>query len=93
MVPDVLPAVALVAGAVYATRAGGYWLGGRLRLPERWLRHVPGAVLAALAAPELARGPVEAAAGAATLGVALASRSLPLAIAAGILAATVLRAL
>ena len=57
-------AVATILGmalVTYATRAGGFWLMGRVtpspRL-EAWLRHLPGALLAALVAPAIvAAGP------------------------------------
>jgi uncharacterized membrane protein len=50
-----------MALVTYATRAGGFWLMGRVtpspRL-EAWLRHLPGALLAALVAPAIvAAGP------------------------------------
>ena len=43
-----------MALVTYATRAGGLWLMGRVQPSPRveaWLRHVPGAVLAAIIAP------------------------------------------
>lgn len=46
-----------MALATYATRAGGLWLTGRIgRSPvmERWLRHIPGAVLISIVAPYVA---------------------------------------
>ena len=59
--------------ATYATRAGGFWLARRVRpgpFVAAWLRHLPGAVLAALVAPmAVAAGP--AGWGAAVLGFAL----------------------
>jgi len=59
---DPLGWVAIIAAmtvAVYLTRAGGYWLigrvpiGGRLR---RMLDALPGAIIAATVAPQLANG-------------------------------------
>ena len=54
-----LLAIAGMALVTYATRAGGLWLIARLppspRL-ETWLRHVPGAVLAAIVAPAVVTG-------------------------------------
>ncbi len=45
----VLAAIVGMALVTYATRAGGFWLLGRVRLSRQvdaWLRQVPGAVLA-----------------------------------------------
>ena len=59
-----------MALVTYATRAGGLWLMGRVRPTPRveaWLRHLPGAILAALIAPAaLTSGPAEALATAVT---------------------------
>lgn len=91
-------ALAILGMAVvtYATRVGGLWLMTRLPpapLVEAWLRHVPGAVLAAIVAPAaLAAG---AAGVAATLGAILVMRrtgSLPAAMAAGVGLVWLLRA-
>lgn len=49
-------AMALVT---YATRASGLWLMGRVRPSprlERWLRHIPGAVLISIVTPVVAAG-------------------------------------
>jgi uncharacterized membrane protein len=43
-----------MAVLTYLTRAGGFWFAGRVPNPERlerWLRPVPGAILAAIVAP------------------------------------------
>jgi uncharacterized membrane protein len=48
-----------MALVTYATRAGGLWLIGRVRSSpriERWLRHIPGAVLVSIVAPTVATG-------------------------------------
>lgn len=83
-------ALAILGMAVvtYATRVGGLWLMARLPPSPRveaWLRHVPGAVLAAIVAPAaLAAG---AAGVAATLVAMLVMRrtgSLPAAMVAGV---------
>lgn len=52
--PAALVAIVLMAVVTYATRAGGYWLMGRVRLTPRvtaMLAALPGAVLAALVVP------------------------------------------
>jgi uncharacterized membrane protein len=48
-----------MALVTYATRAGGLWLIGRVRSSppiERWLRHIPGAVLVSIVVPTVAAG-------------------------------------
>lgn len=74
----------------YMTRIGGLWLLSRVTLSpwmEQWLEHIPGAVIMSIVAPAvLASGLAEALAGAVTLGVAVFSRSLPLAMVAGVAA-------
>ena len=52
--PSALVAIALMAIVTYATRAGGYWLMGRVTLTPRvsaMLAALPGAVLTALVVP------------------------------------------
>lgn len=77
-----------MAGVTYLTRAGGPWLIGRLGLSpaiKAWLNNLPGPILIALIAPSvLASGPAEALAGLAALGAFWVSRSLPAAMAAGV---------
>ena len=56
---DALMAILGMALATYAARAGGLWLVGRVKLSpkaERWLGHLPGAVLAAIVAPAALSG-------------------------------------
>ncbi|MGH7458920.1 MAG: AzlD family protein [Longimicrobiaceae bacterium] len=83
--------VALLSMAVgtYVLRAGGFWMMARWRPPpvvERALRHTPEAVLAALVAPAvLGSGWPGLAAAALTAAVALRTKSLLAAIAAGTL--------
>jgi uncharacterized membrane protein len=64
-----------MALATYATRAGGLWLMGRVRPSprvERWLRHIPGAVLVSIVAPIVAAGgPAEWLAVGVTLGLGM----------------------
>ncbi len=69
MATDNLLAILAMAAVTYATRAGGFWLAGRLRptpLLAAWLGQLPGAVFAALVAPMVvAAGPAGWAAAAA----------------------------
>lgn len=79
-----------MAAVTYAIRAGGLLLAGRLPqtgFVAAWLKHIPGAVLASLVAPAIVNGtPAEAIAAAATLLGFLLTRSLLVAMAAGVLA-------
>ncbi len=72
----------------YITRVGGYWLGRRLPRTGRvraGLEAIPGAVLISLVAPELLTGQLPPLlAGGATLAVMIVSRSMPLAMLAGV---------
>lgn len=55
--------LAAMIAAVYLTRAGGYWLIGRVTIGprlQRMLNALPGAVIAATIAPILAQGGVRA---------------------------------
>ncbi|MCK9239351.1 AzlD domain-containing protein [Desulfocurvus sp.] len=92
-----LAAILAMAAVTYATRAAGLFLVGRLRMgprAEAFLSAIPGAVVVSLVAPAvLTQGPAEALAGLAALGTALATRSLPLAMAAGVGAVWALRLL
>lgn len=79
-----------MALATYATRAGGPWLMRRIAISpriERWLRHVPGALLVAIVAPGIVTGGL-AAVGASVVTVLVAARTkqLLLAMIAGIAA-------
>jgi uncharacterized membrane protein len=95
--PITLMAIALMALATYATRAGGLWLANRFDLSERagtWLDAIPGAILVSLVAPTvLTGGLAEALAAVAVVVVAFRTGSLPLAMATGVGAVVVLRAL
>jgi len=79
-----------MALATYAIRAGGFLLANRLPstgFVANWLKHVPGAVLAALIAPAvLAGGPAEAIAAAVTALIYIVSRNLFAAMFGGVLA-------
>lgn len=78
-------AMALVT---YGTRAGGLWLMGRVQPSprvERWLRHIPGAVIVSIVAPIVAAGgPAELLATAATVGVGLRTKNVLLTMLAGV---------
>lgn len=90
-----LGAILGMAAVTYLTRAGGLWLVSRSTPSGRvaaWLRQVPGAIIVALVAPTvLGSGRAELVAAAATLAVAVLSRSLLLAMLAGILTVWLLR--
>lgn len=81
--------------AVYLTRAGGFWLIGRVTIGPRLrkcLDALPGAIIAATIAPLLVHGGVSAlAAVAAALAAMLATRNDFAAVAAGIAAAALAR--
>ena len=86
-----LEAVLAILGMAIATMAiksGGLLLADRLPrqgFAAAWLRHIPGAVLAALVAPALVSGTIaEAIAAAATTGIFLVSRNLFAAMAGGV---------
>ncbi len=95
--PVTLLAIALMALATYATRAGGLWLASRFDLSERagtWLEGIPGAILVSLVAPAvLTGGPAEALAAIAVVAVAVRTGSLPAAMVTGVGAVVVLRTL
>jgi uncharacterized membrane protein len=95
--PIILLAIVLMALATYATRAGGLWLANRFDLSERagaWLDAIPGAILVSLVAPTVLTGGLAGALAAlAVVVVAVRSGSLPLAMATGVVAVVVLRAL
>lgn len=79
-----------MAAVTFAIRAGGLLLVNRLPstgFVASWMKHVPGAVLAALVAPAiLAGGAAEAIAAAVTALVYLVSRNLFAAMLSGVLA-------
>ena len=84
-----LLAIAGMALVTLLTKAGGLLLANRLLkhgFAAAWLKHVPGAVLAALVAPALVSGsPAEAIAAAATALAYWLSKNLFAAMAAGVL--------
>jgi branched-subunit amino acid transport protein len=86
-----------MAAVTYAIRAGGLLLADRLPrtgFVAAWMRHLPGAVLAALVAPAVAGGGIaEAIGAAATLGIYLVSRNLLAAMIGGVLSVFLMRML
>jgi uncharacterized membrane protein len=95
MQPDALLAILGMAAVTYAIRAGGFLIAGRL--PARgfvalWMRNIPGAVLAALIAPDLLRGgPAAWLATALATFVYLTTRNVFATIVGGVLAMFLLR--
>ncbi|MDF2983637.1 MAG: hypothetical protein K0Q69_3409 [Devosia sp.] len=87
---EALIAILGMAAVTFAIRAGGLLLANRLPstgFVASWMKHVPGAVLAALVAPAiLAGGAAEAIAAAVTALVYLVSRNLFAAMLSGVLA-------
>lgn len=87
---DVLIAIIGMALVTYACRAGGYAVLRAVRPPpfiDAMLRHLPGALFAAYAAPPLLAGSWPAWIGAlVVVGVQLRTRNLGLAILAGVAA-------
>jgi branched chain amino acid efflux pump len=85
---ETLVVILAMALATYGLRAGGLLLAGRLPKTGRgalWLRQIPPAVLASIVAPAiLSGGPAEAVAAMVTATVAIASRNLFAAMAAGV---------
>lgn len=88
--PEALLAIFGMALVTFAIKAAGLLLASRLPtdgFAAAWLRHIPGAVLAALVAPAVLNGgPAEAMAAAATALVAILTRNLFAAMAIGVLA-------
>lgn len=95
MSPDALLAIAGMAAVTMAIRMGGLLIASRLPtdgFAAIWLRHLPGAVLAALVAPAIANGgPAEWLAAAVATATFLITRSLLATMTAGILAVYLLR--
>lgn len=95
MSPESLLAILGMAAVSFAVKPAGLFLASRLPadgFAAAWLRHIPGAVLAALIAPAvLAGGPDDALAALVTAGVMIATRNLFAAMAAGVLAVYLIR--
>ncbi|MGB3337807.1 MAG: AzlD domain-containing protein [Devosia sp.] len=86
--PEAVIAIVGMALVTIAIKGSGLLLADRLPregFGAAWLRHIPGAVLAALVAPALVTGsPAEIIAAVATGGVFILSRNLFAAMAAGV---------
>jgi uncharacterized membrane protein len=97
MSAEALVVILGMAAATYAIRAGGLLLADRLPahgFVATWMRHIPGAVLAALVAPAIVGGGLaEVGAALVTALAYLLSRNLLLAMAAGVGAVFLLRLL
>jgi uncharacterized membrane protein len=97
MSPEVLLTILGMAAVTFAIRAGGLLLADRLPrtgFVSAWMRHLPGAVLAALVAPAIANGgPAELVATGVTLVAYLVTKNLFLAMIAGVLAVVAARML
>ncbi|KKB09491.1 AzlD domain-containing protein [Devosia chinhatensis] len=93
--PEALMAIIGMALATIAIKAGGLLLADRLPrygFAAAWLRHIPGAVLAALVAPALVTGSMaEVFAAAATGLVFVLSRNLFASMATGVLTVYLMR--
>jgi branched-subunit amino acid transport protein len=87
---EALIAILGMAAVTFAIRAGGLLLANRLPTTgfvASWMKHVPGAVLAALVAPAiLSGGTAEAIAAAVTALIYIVSRNLFAAMLGGVLA-------
>jgi len=86
--PTVVAVILAMAVVTYATKAGGFWLLGRVDLSERaeaGIDVLPGAVVVAFVAPALADGGVpEWVAAAATVAVARKTGNLLVSLAVGV---------
>jgi uncharacterized membrane protein len=95
--PETGIVIAGLAIGTFAIRLGGVLIGARLPAGGAWARAfeaLPGSLIAALVTVILLQGgPAEWLAGAVALAVALATRNLPLTMAAGIAAVWGLRSL
>jgi uncharacterized membrane protein len=92
---DTLLAIVGMAAVTYAIRAGGFLIAARLPSTgfiALWMRSIPGAVLAALIAPEVLKGGPVAWIGTATaMAVYLLTRNVFATIVGGVLAVFLLR--
>lgn len=95
--PEAVAAILGMALVTMAIKASGFLLADRLPrdgFAAAWLRHIPGAVLAALVAPAVLTGGVaEAIAAAATAAVFIVSNNLFAAMATGVATVYVVRLL
>jgi branched-subunit amino acid transport protein len=95
--PEAIIAILGMALVTIAVRASGLLLADRLPregFAAAWLRHIPGAVLAALVAPALVTGsPAEVVAALATGGIFIVTRNLFAAMATGVVTVYLVRLL
>ena len=95
--PEAVIAILGMALVTIAVKASGLLLADRLPregFAAAWLRHIPGAVLAALVAPALVTGsPAEVVAAIATGGVFILTRNLFAAMATGVVTVYLVRLL
>ena len=95
--PEAVIAILGMALVTIAVKASGLLLADRLPrdgFAAAWLRHIPGAVLAALVAPALVTGsPAEVVAAIATGGIFILTRNLFAAMATGVLTVYLVRLL
>lgn len=95
--PRSLAVIALMAGVIYATRAGGLWVASRFEISgrlEAWLGYLPGAILVSLVAPTVLTGGIpEAVAALVVVLVARRTGGLFFAMTAGVVVVLALRAL
>lgn len=93
--PEAIIAIIGMALVTIAVKAAGLLLADRLPrqgFAAAWLRHIPGAVLAALVAPAIATGsPAEVIAALATGAVFVATKNLFAAMASGVLTVYLVR--
>ena len=93
--PEAVIAILGMALVTIAVKASGLLLADRLPrdgFAAAWLRHIPGAVLAALVAPALVTGsPAEVVAAIATGGVFILTRNLFAAMATGVITVYLVR--
>jgi uncharacterized membrane protein len=93
--PETIITILGMAAVTYAIRAGGFLIAERLPTSgflALWMRNIPGAVLAALIAPEVLKGgPAAWIATAAAALVYLATRNVFATIVGGVLAVFLLR--
>ena len=95
--PEAVIAILGMALVTIAVKASGLLLADRLPrdgFAAAWLRHIPGAVLAALVAPALVTGsPAEVVAAIATGGIFILTRNLFAAMATGVVTVYLVRLL
>ena len=92
---DSIIAIAVMAIVTYAFRGGGYWLMGRITLPDRLeagLAYLPGAVITALVVPSMLEAGPPGVAGVAVVAVSMRVRpNLLIAMSLGIFTVWVIR--